>query len=276
MYVPNLFPPLTRLFCLSLTLSPSPTPTSVCACAITALVKTWNLSTRTKTSHVNKKAAEDSERRGRKSTYPLRPRARCQDRWGLCLTRTVIPHTPSQKPVRHLVQDERVTEANAANLRSAATAALLLLPPQFDETQLHTALCGLSYTGDVRMALAEDRHKVCASAHCACTTPSSSAYCCLRCNRRVLLHNRGSQHKQHLMGGPPRRTSRLPRDPFWSMLSIYAYSPPLMNRAHLFVPSCTSERLRRTFSALSLADLARTVDSPLMAVLETLEVEYGG
>jgi hypothetical protein len=94
--------------------------------------------------------------------------------------------------VRHLVQDDRVTEANVANLRSAATAALLLLPPQFDETQLHTALCGLSYTGDVRMALAEDRHKVRVSAlHCTCTTPSSSACCCLQCNRRVLLHTEG-------------------------------------------------------------------------------------
>jgi hypothetical protein len=100
-----------------------------------------------------------------------------------------IPRTPSQKPVRHLVQDERVSEANAANLRSAATAALLLLPPQFDETQLHTALCGLSYTGDVRMALAEDRHKVRVSAlHHICPTPSSSACCCLQCNPSCFAH----------------------------------------------------------------------------------------
>jgi hypothetical protein len=78
--------------------------------------------------------------------------------------------------VRHLLVDDRVTAANAGNLRAATTAALLLLPHTFDESQLHAALCGLSYTGDVRMALAEDRHKVrVVSSERALNPPSTSS-----------------------------------------------------------------------------------------------------
>jgi hypothetical protein len=65
-----------------------------------------------------------------------------------------------QKPVATLAGDARVDAAQASNLRAALACALLLLPERFSEQQLHVALCGLSYNGDVRMALAEDAAKV--------------------------------------------------------------------------------------------------------------------
>eukprot|EP00899_Mesostigma_viride_P005991 jgi/Mesvir1/15393/Mv06580-RA.1 len=48
----------------------------------------------------------------------------------------------------------------AANLQSALTTALLLLPEKFTEEELFASISSLSYMGDVRMAIAEDRHKV--------------------------------------------------------------------------------------------------------------------
>ena len=50
--------------------------------------------------------------------------------------------------------------SNARNLRAALTAALLLLPETFNDQQLLETIVGLSYTGDVRMGLAEDNRKV--------------------------------------------------------------------------------------------------------------------
>lgn len=47
-----------------------------------------------------------------------------------------------------------------ANLRSALCAALLTLPAQFSAVQLFTAVSALSYTGDWRMAVGENPHKV--------------------------------------------------------------------------------------------------------------------
>lgn len=65
------------------------------------------------------------------------------------------------KPVRVVASDARVAAAAQTNLRSALAAALLLLPPEFSEAQLHAQLVGLSYGGDVRLAFgAEDPHKV--------------------------------------------------------------------------------------------------------------------
>lgn len=49
---------------------------------------------------------------------------------------------------------------NRKNLQGALTAALLLLPEEFTEEDLYATICGLSYTGDVRMLFAEDKQKV--------------------------------------------------------------------------------------------------------------------
>lgn len=48
----------------------------------------------------------------------------------------------------------------AGNLESAARAALLQLPARFAEADLYAAVAGLSYRGDFRMIVGEDRHKV--------------------------------------------------------------------------------------------------------------------
>jgi translocator assembly and maintenance protein 41 len=67
-----------------------------------------------------------------------------------------------QKPVSLLgAADPRVATAASTNLRAALAAALLALPETFTTMQLHRQLCGLSYGGDIRMALgAEDTNKI--------------------------------------------------------------------------------------------------------------------
>lgn len=67
-----------------------------------------------------------------------------------------------QKPVALVgAADPRVAAAAADNIRAALAAALLLLPETFSASQLHETLCGLSYHGDIRLALlAEDVEKI--------------------------------------------------------------------------------------------------------------------
>ncbi|XP_050944451.1 uncharacterized protein LOC103484252 isoform X6 [Cucumis melo] len=65
-----------------------------------------------------------------------------------------------QKPVNILVDSLDVQQLNSVNLRSAVSAALLLLPPKFTEVELYAKICSLSYMGDLRMLFAEDRDKV--------------------------------------------------------------------------------------------------------------------
>ncbi|KAH7324717.1 mitochondrial import protein MMP37 [Stachybotrys elegans] len=57
------------------------------------------------------------------------------------------------KPVKILRDHPRVRLANQHNLLSAVRTALLLLPPDFTESQLYSTISGLSYLGDPRMSL---------------------------------------------------------------------------------------------------------------------------
>ncbi|XP_052173728.1 uncharacterized protein LOC127789025 isoform X2 [Diospyros lotus] len=65
-----------------------------------------------------------------------------------------------QKPVQVLVDDLDIGNVNSVNLRAATSAALLLSPSEFYEEDLYAKICGLSYTGDLRMLFAEDKNKV--------------------------------------------------------------------------------------------------------------------
>lgn len=66
-----------------------------------------------------------------------------------------------QKPVKILRDHPQVRLANQRNLIAALRTALLLLPPDFTESQLYGAIAGISYLGDPRMSLpTENRSKV--------------------------------------------------------------------------------------------------------------------
>jgi hypothetical protein len=79
------------------------------------------------------------------------------------------------KPVETLVEDQRIVEAQQRNLSSAVRTAILLLVERiaaarirsneassfsFSASQLFHTICSLSYTGDVRVGIAEDARKV--------------------------------------------------------------------------------------------------------------------
>ncbi|ERN11701.1 phosphatidate cytidylyltransferase, mitochondrial [Amborella trichopoda] len=64
-----------------------------------------------------------------------------------------------QKPVHILVDSLDVGNVNLVNLKAAASAALLLLPSEFNEEDLYAKICSLSYMGDLRMLFAEDKNK---------------------------------------------------------------------------------------------------------------------
>lgn len=66
-----------------------------------------------------------------------------------------------QKPVKILRDHPNVRLANQFNLLSALRVALLLLPGDFTEFDLYSAIAGISYMGDLRMSFrAEDPGKV--------------------------------------------------------------------------------------------------------------------
>ncbi len=65
-----------------------------------------------------------------------------------------------QKPVKVVVEDETVTEANQQNLEQAMVCSLHMLPKTVDQKDLWLALAGISYTGDSRMKIGEDIDKV--------------------------------------------------------------------------------------------------------------------
>ncbi|KAJ5091428.1 hypothetical protein NUU61_006298 [Penicillium alfredii] len=82
----------------------------------------------------------------------------CQDltRWN-----TLYLAGRLHKPVKILRDHPKVRLANQMNLLSALRVALLLLPERFTEFELYSTIAGISYMGDLRMALpAEDPGKV--------------------------------------------------------------------------------------------------------------------
>ncbi|XP_014351076.1 phosphatidate cytidylyltransferase, mitochondrial isoform X3 [Latimeria chalumnae] len=66
------------------------------------------------------------------------------------------------KPVQILVQNEngKLQASLVGNLKSALTAAFLMLPESCTEEDLYVQIAGLSYLGDFRMIIGEDRSKV--------------------------------------------------------------------------------------------------------------------
>ena len=66
------------------------------------------------------------------------------------------------KPVHMILRpnDEDIVSALKANLNSAVTAALLCLPEYFTEEELFLRIAGLSYAGDFRMVVGENKNKV--------------------------------------------------------------------------------------------------------------------
>ncbi|CAI5438753.1 unnamed protein product [Caenorhabditis angaria] len=65
------------------------------------------------------------------------------------------------KPVLDVIgPDEKMSDLVLENRRSALHASLLLLPDSFNMKQLFSQIVGLSYTGDFRMVVGEDRNKI--------------------------------------------------------------------------------------------------------------------
>ena len=66
------------------------------------------------------------------------------------------------KPTLTIVDraDAELLSALDVNLKSAVHAALLLLPENFSLNEFYTKVASLSYSGDMRVGIAEDRNKI--------------------------------------------------------------------------------------------------------------------
>ncbi|XDA86703.1 hypothetical protein R6Z07M_016420 [Ovis aries] len=67
---------------------------------------------------------------------------------------------PAQVKIVAMNEDVALRSALDQNLKSAVTVAFLMLPESFSEEDLFTEIAGLSYSGDFRMVVGEDKAKV--------------------------------------------------------------------------------------------------------------------
>jgi translocator assembly and maintenance protein 41 len=65
-----------------------------------------------------------------------------------------------QKPTLVLKPDQDILKAQLTNLKMTLALALLLLPEKFSLESLYTTIAQLSYTGDIRVGIAENPNKI--------------------------------------------------------------------------------------------------------------------
>ncbi|XP_045668362.1 phosphatidate cytidylyltransferase, mitochondrial isoform X3 [Ursus americanus] len=72
----------------------------------------------------------------------------------------MLPEEAAQVKIIAMNENVALRSALDKNLKSAVTTAFLMLPESFSEEDLFIELAGLSYSGDFRMVVGEDKTKV--------------------------------------------------------------------------------------------------------------------